>query len=1026
MADAPVVVTNGAGGGPAVGRLLEGKSFFLVQRLPARSHLIADIESNAGRIVKLETNADYVIADHARKDAPAGSLSYTFVEQAIRKGALPDPLEHPAGPQVGIAREAGSVIPGKSFRTPFSAADDKILWRWVETAKANGEASKGNDVYKRLEAVNPRHTWQSWRDRYVKKLLENPPAGIMVAANAPPSPPTAPDNDQMSNGRSARETTPRPSPKRRKVTASPEKQVVERSAPVFEQADFDTVMAEAEHLETVPRKFYKTAWKHFAQEDEFRHHTAEEWQEFYETEVRPVYIRERLKPKFGNGDMLSESEQDAPRNDEDNDQESERYDHNDAAEKIEQQGDILGGGQALDAMTSPPEQPTGQSGMKRKRSPVHSRRGSNASRATSQKSSSANMVVKDRSRGALASTRSRVARTVDADLREAFDNVPGLRSLQASVQAHMLDVDDHEAPSSSQLIKSDANREAAAQLQAEADRATANARETPSKSMGGTVDEDDEDSSIEGVGDYDDEASERLGDALTEANLASQEAQHKQKLVRGVDLPEDDPMVDQSDFISYIQAAMGKDAIASLTSPLDKTKTRDAAVRQDTTDTPLRLQTADPLQRVPSVSLSEERDDDESSNDSLPWASSQRQADRREDSSTWQLHSQVERSSVQDPIMHKATNGAILGPDDEASIPSVRGWPSMEAALLDSQDDEKQPSKGASASALPHEYTFADGERSDDDMAEDEDDGDRTLQQTYPDNEDEIDLRIPEPVGGFTFTSSVEGEQDGQLARSTEHHDRNEKYLNPEVISLSSAALSSPYQSSSASKSVHRGHETPQRRGHPLETQDIVDFGSQELDLEVPSPSASDTFDDEEYAKVPAEGMKATSSRPLETQDILDAQTQYPDLDVALPLSDDEDDLDDDSSEESQIPAKSATKHKTGPGRTVESQALTGNPEQIADKLDEWIATQMVRGYNDDASMRAMLCTSMRPDLAELVLLGEKSGTGLPHDVSGIWSEREDRAVEGGDAAAIRRLEAKHGWEECKARLKFLADWREV
>ncbi|EGP88428.1 uncharacterized protein MYCGRDRAFT_71018 [Zymoseptoria tritici IPO323] len=410
MADAPVLVTNGAGGSPAVGRLLEGKSFFLVQRLPARSHLIADIESNAGRIVKLETNADYVIADHARKDAPAGSLSYTFVEQAIRKGALPDPLEHPAGPQVGTAREAGSVIPGKSFRTPFSAADDKILWRWVETAKANGEASKGNDVYKRLEAVNPRHTWQSWRDRYVKKLLGKPPAGVMVAANAPPSPPTAPDNDQISNGRSARETTPRPSPKRRKVTASPEKQVAGRSGPVFEQADFDT----------------------------------------------------------------------------------------------------------------------------------------------------------------------------------------------------------------------------------------------------------------------------------------------------------------------------------------------------------------------------------------------------------------------------------------------------------------------------------------------------------------------------------------------------------------------------------------------------------------------------------------ATSSRPLDTQDILDAQTQYADLNVALPLSDDDDDLDDDSSEDSQIPAKPATKHKVRPGRTVESQALTGDPEQIADKLDEWIATQEVRGYNNEASMRAMLCTSMRPDLAELVLLGEKGGTGLPHDVSGIWSEREDRAVEGGDAAAIRRLEAKHGWDECKARLKFLADWREV
>ena len=57
---------------------------------------------------------------------------------------------------------------------------------------------KGNEIYKQLEAENPRHTYQAWRDRYIKKLKDKPPAGVevTVAANPPPSPPTAQDKQE--------------------------------------------------------------------------------------------------------------------------------------------------------------------------------------------------------------------------------------------------------------------------------------------------------------------------------------------------------------------------------------------------------------------------------------------------------------------------------------------------------------------------------------------------------------------------------------------------------------------------------------------------------------------------------------------------------------------------------------------------------------------------------------------------------------------------------------------------------------
>ena len=133
------------------GQLFTGKKFFLVQRLPTRSRFISDIEANGGLVVRLENQADYLIADHMRKDAPAGSLSYKFIEIAIRNGELPSPDDHNAGPQAGTVRSVGSTtIPGKSTRTPFTQADDDELSEYVRGQTAQGHMAKGLELYKQL------------------------------------------------------------------------------------------------------------------------------------------------------------------------------------------------------------------------------------------------------------------------------------------------------------------------------------------------------------------------------------------------------------------------------------------------------------------------------------------------------------------------------------------------------------------------------------------------------------------------------------------------------------------------------------------------------------------------------------------------------------------------------------------------------------------------------------------------------------------------------------------------------------
>lgn len=166
------------------GRLFAGKKFWLAQRTPLRGSFVKDIEANGGEVVKLEKQADYLIADHARTDSPAGSLSYKFIERAIADGSIPPEDQFAAGRPKGTPRPVGSAIPSKTTRTPFTQADDIELWQWVKEAEANGIAIKGNEIYKQLEAMNPRHTYQSWRDRYIKILAFKPPLDVPTSPAA--------------------------------------------------------------------------------------------------------------------------------------------------------------------------------------------------------------------------------------------------------------------------------------------------------------------------------------------------------------------------------------------------------------------------------------------------------------------------------------------------------------------------------------------------------------------------------------------------------------------------------------------------------------------------------------------------------------------------------------------------------------------------------------------------------------------------------------------------------------------------
>ncbi|KAI1341099.1 TRF2-interacting telomeric protein/Rap1 C terminal domain-containing protein [Xylariaceae sp. FL0016] len=146
--------------------------------------------NNGGEVVRLEKNADYMIADPARKDAPPGSYSYHLIEDALMNGSLdykedylckPSPI-----PSASATRKAnmGStasrpVAPEaenkKLTRTKFTAEEDMLISRYMANLIRRGEANlAGNTVYMTFAERYPNHTWQSWRNRWTKKLSNLP------------------------------------------------------------------------------------------------------------------------------------------------------------------------------------------------------------------------------------------------------------------------------------------------------------------------------------------------------------------------------------------------------------------------------------------------------------------------------------------------------------------------------------------------------------------------------------------------------------------------------------------------------------------------------------------------------------------------------------------------------------------------------------------------------------------------------------------------------------------------------------
>ncbi|GAM89799.1 hypothetical protein ANO11243_078380 [Dothideomycetidae sp. 11243] len=294
-------------------QLFSEKKFFLLQRVPSRVALIGDIERLGGRVVKLETQAEYVIADHLRKDAPAGALSYTFIEAAVKSGDLPNEQDHrisTAPLATSSARLVGShgmSRPSRNTRTPFTAEDDRVLLDWVTSRAAQGASLLGNEIYKDLEIENPRHTFQSWRDRYVKTLRNRMPLPTVTAPPTPPSEPQVPFEELRQPARSATQRTqPKNDVEHVRTGNASRANTFIRLPPGFTQEDLESLVKEAGDIEDIPYSRWDAAWEAWAAAHGT--HSAKSWESFYKTHGHQEYMkREAAKNAKGSQPLAAES-----------------------------------------------------------------------------------------------------------------------------------------------------------------------------------------------------------------------------------------------------------------------------------------------------------------------------------------------------------------------------------------------------------------------------------------------------------------------------------------------------------------------------------------------------------------------------------------------------------------------------------------------------------------------------------------------------------------------------------------------
>jgi len=974
MATDRVVVTDATDATPAIGALFQGKSFLVQQRVPQRNSFLERIRANGGRIVRLELQADYIISDHLRNDCPPTSISYTFVEAAIRDGAIPDINDHRAGPAPGNVRAIGSsTVPAKATRTPFTPQDDRDVCNWVHKCQQEGQAVKGYEIYKQLEAINPRHTFQSWRDHYLKKLMNNLPPGVAPPPTFQSPAPYVPNVDGAAESKALAAGE---DGQAHGNVEEEDDQVPEQPAPEGTlQEDIRFLEDSIDDIIVVPAEDHRVMWESLADTEQCNHLTAVEWQRLYEDTVLPAYLakkkRENASPSKRKAqpvtpqpprrreptqtqDMPSramarlvspELPEDEPQDDDPpttpelvamklkaaqaNQASSSKRQARPATPEVPQDDEplttpeLVAMRQAARAKQAPPS-----ATQKRRRDTSTPRANVNGRKRA--KADDVGLFANDEpanERMATANMGVPVSTETLANPKRGEDIEMGNG---ANVAKRLL-------PSEDALLSSELNRAAKAQLIAEADQGGDELAQSAAKAKGNAMQLDDATTpkpKVKGISLMDqadsqeagiispsnmdspaeagvlDEILPAQGLQLTEENLASQQAEHGVKPTRAVDLREDDR--DLEGYATYLQKLLVRQESAELANRSMKAQESDR-------------KNADP-----------------------------------------ELESDRE-----------------LSPEND-----------QQAAAANGELDFTNNANGA------------DGNEVSANASQD------------VDMEGDIDLSLAEAEGGFDFSSQEVDGQQKPAQHQWEPRDVPRPNTTQAEIVISSNSAS---RETSTPPEDEQMDDAPARASAQaaLDTQAIYEAGAQQPDFSFPLPPEFDSQLSEPELP-PSQPTTKPAPAPLQQQ-----QQKRP---TRKPTP---------SASASATPRKaptasaSTTPRKTQKQKQKQPPTTTTQPTQQPPQQQEQetipsfllrLTTQ--KNCTPTSVQTALYRTSAQLPAAELVALAAKMNLPPP-DLPAYWSERDDAALASGDGRVLKELAGRKGWGEFEVRRAFLREWGE-
>ncbi|KAI1817287.1 hypothetical protein GGS20DRAFT_574917 [Poronia punctata] len=149
--------------------VFQGLKIWVSHKVPDRKTCTDTIVTNGGLITPRDKDADLIICDSKRDHIP-GSYSHQLIDNAVERGSLDEKEDY----------LCGALLPpsSRTYRNKFTVEEDRALSEFVNEKAFLGEATSGNGVYQEFAKTHPTHTWQSWRNRWIKRLKDNPPPPV--------------------------------------------------------------------------------------------------------------------------------------------------------------------------------------------------------------------------------------------------------------------------------------------------------------------------------------------------------------------------------------------------------------------------------------------------------------------------------------------------------------------------------------------------------------------------------------------------------------------------------------------------------------------------------------------------------------------------------------------------------------------------------------------------------------------------------------------------------------------------------